>query len=184
MPTYSVVRNLGTLCPEFDLPSVDGRRYRKGDFQGSEFLLVTFLCGHCPYVKAVEQRIVQLAARYDAKKLQVVAICSNDPTDYPEDRPEALLQRWQDKHYGFPYLIDESQETARAFDAQCTPEFYLFDKGRNLFYHGRLDDSWKDESKVTRHELQEAIDGALRGEPPVQQQNPSMGCSIKWKSRA
>jgi peroxiredoxin len=181
MPTYSAELELGMPCPDFELPSVDGKKYRRDNFEESELLLVTFLCGHCPYVQAVEKRILRLAGEYESKKLQVVAISSNDASLYPEDSPKALLKRWQEKGYGFPYLVDESQAVAHAFDAQCTPEFYLFDKARKLVYHGRLDDNWKDEGAVTRQELKEAIDLALRRKEVPVTQNPSMGCSIKWK---
>jgi hypothetical protein len=112
-----------------------------------------FICNHCPYVQAVEDRYVALARAYGPKGVQFVGICSNDPTGYPEDAPAELLARWRKKGYGFPYLVDASQDVARTFDAVCTPDIYVYDRDRRLAYHGRIDDNWKEPSKVTRREL-------------------------------
>jgi len=141
-----------------------------------------FICNHCPYVVAVEDRILQLQREYGPKGVQLVGICSNDPSNYPEDSPEKLLERWKNKQYGFPYLVDESQEVARAYGAVCTPDLYLFDGERGLYYHGRIDDSWQDPAKVTRRELASALDRLLKGEAAPAEQSPSLGCSIKWKN--
>lgn len=172
---------LGTPCPDFGLPSVDGRTWRRDDFRDRPALVVLFICNHCPYVQAIEDRIVQLAREFGPRGGQVVGICSNDPTDYPDDAPPRLLARWREKDYGFPYLIDASQDVARAFGAVCTPDIYLFDAQRRLAYHGRLDDDWREPAKVTRRDLAAAIDAVLRGEAPAGEQVPSMGCSIKWR---
>lgn len=172
---------LGSPAPDFRLRSVDGKDYALKDFAGAKALLVMFLCNHCPYVVAVEDRIVQLQREYGPRGVQLVGICANDPTDYPDDRPEKLLERWRKKEYGFPYLVDETQEVAKAYGAVCTPDLYLFDKDRGLFYHGRIDDNWQDPSKAPRRELAAAIDRVLAGEAPPEEQWPSMGCSIKWK---
>ncbi|MCE9624772.1 MAG: thioredoxin family protein [Deltaproteobacteria bacterium] len=172
---------LGTPAPNFSLPSVDGRRYTLEDFPSAQALLVMFICNHCPYVVAVEDRIIQLQREYGPKGVQLVGICSNDPTDYPDDSPAKLLERWRSKAYGFPYLIDETQETAKAYEAVCTPDLYLFDGERRLYYHGRIDDHWQDAGKVTRRELASAVDRLLKGEAALEEQWPSMGCSIKWK---
>jgi hypothetical protein len=102
-----------------------------------------FICNHCPYVQAIEDRIIALGREYGPRGVQLVGVCSNDPTDYPDDRPERLLARWREKRYGFPYLIDESQAVARAFNAVCTPDLYVFDGDRTLAYHGRIDDDWQ-----------------------------------------
>ncbi len=184
MPTYSAEHEIGSLCPDFSLPAVDGKQFKLRDFQTSQALLVAFICNHCPYVRAVEDRLLSLAHAYPSEKLQVIGICANDPTDYPEDAPSQLLIRWRDKNYGFPYLVDEKQDVARAFDAVCTPDLFLYDQKRNLYYHGRLDDSWKDQSQVKVQDLKNAIDGLLANQAPPMPQHPSMGCSIKWKKDA
>jgi peroxiredoxin len=172
---------LGNQAPAFDLPSVDGKRYKLEDFKGKKALVVIFICNHCPYVKAVEDRYIRLNGDYQNKGVQMVGICSNDPTDYPEDAPQNLLKRWREKEYGFPYLIDETQEVAKAYHAVCTPDIYVYDAEQKLAYHGRIDDHWEDESKVTRQEIREALDALIAGEKPSADQTPSMGCSIKWK---
>jgi peroxiredoxin len=172
---------LGHSAKDFQLPSVDGKQFSLDSFKDAKVLVIMFICNHCPYVKAVEDRYIQIHRDYAAQGVQMVGICSNDPTDYPEDAPEKLLQRWQEKNYGFPYLIDETQDVARDYGAVCTPDIYVFDKGRNLAYHGRIDDNWKEPSKVTHHELREALDLLLAGKRPDSDHFPSMGCSIKWK---
>lgn len=172
---------LGSAAPDFKLPSVDGKTYSLADFRGAKALLVMFICNHCPYVVAVEDRIIQLQREYGHKGAQLIGVCSNDPTDYPDDRPEKLLERWRNKEYGFPYLVDASQEVAKAYGAVCTPDLYLFDSQRKLFYHGRIDDNWQDPGKVQRRELALALDRVLAGEAPPEEQWPSMGCSIKWQ---
>jgi len=181
MATESSDLPLGTPCPDFRLPSVDGRTVSRDDFQDRRALVVMFICNHCPYVQAVEDRIIELARDYDGRGVQVVGICSNDPTDYPDDRPERLLERWRAKRYGFPYLVDESQDVARRFGAVCTPDIYVFGPDRRLGYHGRIDDNWREPGKVRRRELREAIDALLAGRTPPAEQVHSIGCSIKWK---
>ena len=172
---------IGAPLPPFRLPDVtDGTLRSPEDYPDAEALLIMFLCGHCPYVIAVEDRILALARRYGGQPVQFLAICSNDPTAYPQDAPQALAQRVREKHYPFPYLSDKTQEVARAFDAVCTPEFFLYDKQRSLFYHGRLDDNWKQPDEVQHEELAAALDACLAGQAPPQPQHPSMGCSIKW----
>jgi len=172
---------LGQPVKNFNLPSVDGKTYTLESFKGSPVLVVMFICNHCPYVKAVEDRLIRLNAEYVKKGVQFVGICSNDYTDYPDDSPQNLFQRWAEKKYGFPYLIDTEQSVARAFGAVCTPDIFVYDSGRKLVYHGRIDDSWKEPSQVERHELREALDALLAGTKPEVSQHPSMGCSIKWK---
>jgi peroxiredoxin len=155
---------IGTPCPSFTLPSVDGKTYSLSDFSNNRALLVAFICNHCPYVRAIEDDLIALKI----EGLQVVAICSNDASKYPEDAPEALLKRWHEKNYGFPYLIDATQEVAKKFDAVCTPDLFVYDSDRKLYYHGRL------------QELASAVQDLLAGKPaPVNQQH-SIGCSIKW----
>jgi peroxiredoxin len=172
---------LGTPCPDFRLRSVDDRTVARDDFRDRQALVVMFICNHCPYVQAVEDRIIALGREYGPRGVQLVGICSNDPTDYPDDRPERLLARWRDKAYGFPYLIDETQDVARAFGAVCTPDLYVFDRERRLAYHGRLDDNWQQPGKVKRRDLAAALDALLEGRVPSRDQTHSIGCSIKWK---
>lgn len=179
--TYTPTPELGSPIPEFELPSVDAKTYSHKDFQSAKALVVMFICNHCPYVMAIEDRLIALNQEMTAKGVQLVGICANDPTDYPEDSPENLKQRWQEKGYGFPYLIDESQVVAQRFGAVCTPDFFVYDQDQRLAYRGRLDDSWKDPQKVTHEELKEALYALLDQKSPSPEQNPSMGCSIKWK---
>jgi len=187
--TYTPRGELGSTCPDFSLPSVDGKKVSLADFATSaQVLVVMFICSHCPYVKAIEDRLIALAAEFAGRPVAFVGICSNDSYDYPEDAPAALLARWREKGYGFPYLIDESQEVARAFGAVCTPDFFVYDRNRKLAYRGRLDDSWRAPERVQRRELRDAVVALLEagGTAPgkgLTEQNPSMGCSIKWKSQ-
>jgi peroxiredoxin len=173
---------LGTPCPDFRLPSVEGHTVARDDFRDAHALVVMFICNHCPYVQAVEDRIVALAHEYGPRGVQFVGICSNDPTGYPEDAPAKLRARSRAKGYGFPYLVDEAQDIARAFGAVCTPDLYVYDRDRRLAYHGRIDDDWQHPSKVTRRELAAALDAILAGKAPSRAQLHSIGCSIKWKT--
>ncbi|MBH1989140.1 MAG: thioredoxin family protein [Myxococcaceae bacterium] len=155
---------LGTPCPPFRLPSVDGRLVDWKNFSDQSALLVAFICNHCPYVQAIEDSLIAL--KRDG--LQIIGICSNDANRYPDDAPEALLKRWREKNYGFPYLLDSDQAVAKAFQAVCTPDLFLYDQDRRLFYHGRIE------------ELSTVIDQVLAGFPPPTMQRHSIGCSIKW----
>jgi peroxiredoxin len=172
---------LGTPCPDFRLRAVDGQTHARDDFREKPVLVVMFICNHCPYVQAVEDRIVSLQREYASRGVQLVGVCSNDPTDYPDDHPTRLLARWREKGYGFPYLVDETQDVARSFGAVCTPDLYVFDRERRLAYHGRIDDNWKEPGKVTRRELAAALDALLAGRRPAPEQQHSLGCSIKWR---
>ena len=172
---------LGQPIPPFQLRSVDGQEFSVESFKSAKALVVMFICNHCPYVQAIEDRILALHHQYHRKGVQVIGICSNDPTDYPDDSAENLRKRWLEKDYGFPYLIDESQAVAKAFGAVCTPDIYAYDGARRLAYHGRLDDNWKQPEFVKHRELAEALDALLSGKPLNTVQNPSIGCSIKWK---
>jgi thiol-disulfide isomerase/thioredoxin len=170
---------LGTPCPPFDLPGVDGRWHRREDFTAPA-LLVVVMCNHCPYVQAVDDRINALARDY-AGRCDVVGINPNDAAAYPDDSFQAMQARAAAKGYAFPYLHDEDQSVARAFGAVCTPDFFLYGRERRLAYRGRLDDSWKDASAVRRQDLREALEAVLAGREPAPDPKPSMGCSIKWK---
>lgn len=179
--TYSPAGTLGAPCPDFALPSVDGKTVSLADFAKAPVLVVMFICNHCPYVKAIEDRLLTLTRDLSPRGAAFLAICSNDSVDYPEDAPGELFTRWREKNYGFPYLIDNEQTVARAFAAVCTPDLFVYDHHRKLCYRGRLDDSWRDPQRVTRQELRIALEQILAGQPVLAPQNPAMGCSIKYK---
>ena len=175
---------LGAACPDFRLPGVDGKAYARDDFAGKPVLVVMFICNHCPYVQAVEDRLIRLAREFEPQGVQFVAVCANDAAHYPDDAFDKLAARWRERGYGFPYLHDDAQDVARAFGAVCTPDIFVYDRDRRLAYRGRIDDSWKDEGKVQRRELAEALAALVAGKRPPPVQRPSMGCSIKWRRQA
>ena len=179
--TYSPDPDLGRPCPDFALPGTDGRVYSKIDFQSDHSLLVMFICNHCPYVIAIEDRLVQLAV--DLKKIgvSVVAISSNDVKNYPQDSFDNMKSKAIDKKYPFVYLYDETQDVARRFGAVCTPDFFVYDRNDKLAYRGRLDDSWKDPTQVKIRELYQAVLNIEANQPIQIPQTPTMGCNIKWK---
>ena len=170
---------LGSPCPDFALPGVDGKVWQRDDFRAPA-LLVVVMCNHCPYVQAVDGRINALAKAF-AGRCDVVGISANDAEAYPEDNFDAMRTKASTLGFAFPYLFDEAQAVAKAFGAVCTPDFFLYDKDRKLRYRGRLDDNWQDAARVTRQELRLAIEALLSGQPVPEPQRPSMGCSIKWK---
>lgn len=173
---------VGTPAPPFSLPGTDGRTYSLGDFADARALVVVFTCNHCPYAKAAEDRLVRLQDEYGPRGARLVAINPNDDRGYPEDSFEEMRKRATDKGFNFPYLRDETQEVARAYDAACTPDVFVFGQERALVYNGRIDDNWKDESRVTRRDLREVLDAVLEGRAPsLPEVVPSMGCSIKWR---
>lgn len=172
---------IGSSCPDFSLLGVDGKTHRRDDFSGAQAFLVMFICNHCPYVIAVEDRLVALGRHFSGKSVKIVAICSNDSEKYPADSFAKMKERAQEKAYPFPYLHDETQDVAREFGAVCTPDFFLYDSSMKLAYRGRLDDSWKEPSAVKSQELKAAIEALLSGARPSETQKSSMGCSIKWK---
>lgn len=180
MPTYVEKLNLGMPAQPFDLPGVDGKNHALKPDQMNTPFLVMFICNHCPYVKAIEDRLIELCIDLHTKQIPVFAISSNDPRDYPEDSFENMKIRATQKNYPFPYLHDHSQEVARLYGAVCTPDFFLFNKNAELSYRGRLDDSWKDPLQVNRRELFEAALELLQKDQVTAAQIPTMGCSIKW----
>jgi peroxiredoxin len=182
--TVAEERDLGSSPPEFRLRGVDDRMYQLSDFAQAKALVVAFICNHCPYVIAVQGRVNALAKEYASRGVQLVGINSNDAVKYPDDNFEAMKRRAKEQGFSFPYLWDETQQVAKAYKAVCTPDFFVYERkggGFALQYRGRLDDSWKDEKAVTRRELAGALDLILAGKNPDSNQNPSMGCSIKWK---
>jgi peroxiredoxin len=172
---------LGTEIPAFTLTDANGNVHSSDDLFGEKGLLVVFTCNHCPYANAVWPRVINLAHYARGLYIETVAINPNIHPDYPDDAPDKMIQKIEDLGIDFPYLVDETQEVAKAFKAQCTPDIYLFDGDKKLAYHGRIDDNWKEPNKVTREELKAALVQVANGEPPDADQKPSMGCSIKWK---
>ena len=173
----------GTPMPEFSLPDVvTGQNVGPESLQGAKASVVIFLCRHCPYVVHVLPEIVRLAGEYLPRGAAFVGISANDASSYPDDAPDRLAAMVEERHIPFPILHDESQNTARAFHAVCTPEFFVFDGAGRLFYHGRLDGSTPG-NNVPRDgaDLRQALDAALSGSPAPSPQHPSMGCNIKWK---
>ncbi len=180
MPVANNQLNLNSSIINFRLPSIDGREYSPEDFSDYKVLVIIFMCNHCPYVQAVIPRIVRLQREYEERGVKFIGINSNDSKEYPEDTTEKMKIYYEKWKMNFPYLRDKSQEVARQYDAVCTPDIYVYDKKRILKYRGRIDDNWKDESLVTRQELKEAIESILEDREVSSEQNPSMGCSIKW----
>ena len=176
------VCDFGWKAPDFDLPGTDGRRHSLASARGPKGLLVMFLCNHCPYVKAVIQRIIRDTRELRGHGIGSIAIMSNDPADYPEDSWENMQRIARELDFPFPYVLDETQAVAKAYGAVCTPDFFGFDAGLGLQYRGRLDASKKETAPAdARRDLFEAmVEVAHTGNGP-REQIPSMGCSIKWK---
>lgn len=171
----------GDTAPPFSLPGTDGAEHALSAHADKPAVLVVFTCNHCPYAKAYEQRLVDLQTGFGHRGLQVLAINSNDPAKYSEDDFEHMVIRAKVAGFNFPYLHDESQDVARAYGAQCTPDPFLFDADRKLVYAGRIDDDWEDPASVTNRDLHEAIEALLSGGEVATPGGPAIGCSIKWK---
>lgn len=182
--TESNMLPIGTAAPDFKLlDTVSGKTLSLQDITGTAATVVIFSCNHCPYVIHVNPEIVRLANDYLPKGVGFVAISANDVEKYPADAPDKMKELAQAVGYPFPYLYDETQEVAKAYDAACTPDFYVFDKDQKLAYRGRLDDSRPNSgTPLTGRDLRAALDAVLAGEAPVAKQYPSGGCNIKWKS--
>ena len=178
----STMLPLGTLAPDFQLPDVFGETISLATMKGKQGLLVMFICKHCPFVKHVEAQLAQIGKDYEDKNLGIVAISANDASNYPDDAPDQLQAMAKELGFTFPLCYDETQETAKAYTAACTPDFFLFDGNRSLVYRGQLDDSRPGNDKpVTGQDLRNAIDAVLAGKPISDMQKPSIGCNIKWK---
>lgn len=182
--TESTMLPLGTTAPDFTLPDVvSGNICSLQDLRSEKATVLMFICNHCPYVVHVNSEIVRLANDYLAKGVSFVAISSNDAENYPDDSPEKMKEHAKTVGYPFPYLYDETQDVARAYDAACTPDFYVFDANMTLQYRGRLDGSRpKNDLPLTGEDLRAALDAVLAGEPVTEKQYPSGGCNIKWKA--
>ncbi|MBW2961819.1 thioredoxin family protein [Mesonia aestuariivivens] len=181
--TYSIDIDLGTKAPEFELrDSVTNNLVKLYDVKGEKGTVVMFICNHCPFVKHVNDEIVRLANDYRVLGFGFVAISSNDVKNYPEDHPKLMHENARKHNFTFPYLYDETQEVAKAYQAACTPDFYVFDTDLKLVYHGQLDDSRPQNGiPVTGRSIREALDAILNNRKVPQLQKPSLGCGIKWK---
>ena len=181
--TPSKMLPLGTIAPGFNLPdTVTDKMVSLDQIIGVNGTLIMFICNHCPFVKHVNSTITQLATNYQAQGIAFIAISSNDVVNYPQDAPELMKQTALLERYSFPYLFDETQAVAKAYEAACTPDFYLFDKNRRLVYRGQLDDSRPGNGiPSTGLDLRNAFEALLNNEPIDSVQKPSIGCNIKWK---
>jgi peroxiredoxin len=174
---------LGTKLPSFSLPDASGKMVSISDFIGAPAYLLMFICNHCPYVKHVAPALAKLTDVYLNKKVAIFGIMSNDVIKYPADGPEQMREESRQRGYGFPYLLDQDQNVAKAFQAACTPEFYVFDKDQKLVYRGQFDAS-RPGNEITPNgqDVAKALDAVLVGHPVPADQKPSVGCNIKWRA--
>ena len=175
---------LGTQAPEFTLlDTVSNKMLSLKQLKSTQATLIAFICNHCPFVKHIQQELVKLARDYQAKGVSIIAISSNDAVTYPQDGPSQMKINAEQQKYTFPYLYDETQQIAKAYDAACTPDFYVFDSDLKCVYRGQFDDSRPGNTiPVTGNDLRAALDNVLTGKAVNPKQKPSMGCSIKWKA--
>jgi peroxiredoxin len=183
---HSNMGHLESHAKNFDLLGTDDQRYSIDSFKDKKVLVIVFMCNHCPYVKAVLQRLIDLQNEWtnDWKNsaVQFIGINPNDTVKYPDDSMENMKKLVSEGKIPFPYLLDETQEVAKAYGAVCTPDIFVYGEERTLLYQGRIDDDWQNPDKVTRYDLAEAIQMANDG-IVLEEQIPSMGCSIKWKEK-
>ncbi len=180
--TESTMLALGTQAPDFSLKSTDGSIVTLADFKDAKALLVIFMCNHCPYVVHLRSAFTEFANEYQAKGLAIVGINSNDVENYPADSFDKMVEEKAAAGYPFPYLFDEAQAVAKAYQAACTPDFFLFDAEQKLAYRGQWDASRpRNDLPVTGKDMRTAVDAVLAGKAPQAEQIPSMGCNIKWK---
>lgn len=180
--TPSTMLPLGTPAPDFSLPNIDGRTVSLADFRDAKALLVMFICNHCPFVKHVADELARLGRDYQAKGAAIVAINPNDIVAHPDDSPEKMKDEAKARGYTFPYLYDATQQVAQAYQAACTPDFFLFDSAHKLAYRGQLDGSRPgNDVPVNGADLRAALDTLLAGKSVSAEQRASLGCNIKWK---
>jgi peroxiredoxin len=183
--TPSTMAPLGMPAPDFHLPDTNGKLVSLSDFAKAPALLVVFMCNHCPFVKHIRAGLAQFARDYQPRGLAMVGINSNDVANYPEDSPAKMAEEVEAAGYIFPYLYDEAQTVAKAYRAACTPDFFLYDRGRRLVYRGQFDDSRPSNGRpATGADLRAAVDAVLAGRPVSAEQKVSIGCNIKWKRGA
>jgi peroxiredoxin len=181
--TPSTMLALGTQAPSFNLPDTEGKVQSLNAFPEAKGYLVMFICNHCPYVIHLKKHLAELTDTYLKKGIAVFGINSNDFIQYPEDSPQKMKLEKKQFHYSFPYLIDDTQEVAKAYQAACTPDFFLFDKNKKLIYRGQYDSSRPgNKVPVTGEDLKAAMEALLANSPISPDQIPSVGCNIKWKS--
>ena len=181
--TPSTMVQLGTQCPDFELPDPRGGTMTGAGALGEHGLLVMFICNHCPFVIHIADMLAELGRTYPERGVGVVAINSNDVPNYPDDSPEKMIEECELRGYEFPYLYDETQTVAKSFDAACTPDFFLYDREGELVYRGQLDGSRPgSDVPVTGEDLKAAMDALIAGEAIAADQTPSLGCNIKWKA--
>lgn len=186
--TESTMMDLGRTAPSFTLPAANpdvddrgGDRRSLDDYADAEALVLVFMCNHCPYVQHIEGELLSVAREYQDRGVQFLGICSNDPERYPDDSFDSMAERARAKDYPFPYLQDENQEVAQAYEAACTPDIYVFDSDRQLVYRGRFDETRPDHGRPHGEDLRQALDELLGQGEVTMEQVPSMGCNIKWK---
>jgi peroxiredoxin len=171
----------GDKAIPFELPGVDDRRHALEDYADKVAVAVVFTCNHCPYARAWEDRLIGIQSDYASRGAQLVAINANDASKYPDDSFPRMKERSEEKGFNFPYLYDESQEVARAYGAERTPEIFLFDKGSTLRYHGTVDDNYDDPAAVRSHYFIDALKAVIEGRHPLTTETVPVGCTIKWK---
>ena len=181
--TASTMMELGKRAPDFNLPDVlSGKIISLKSFGGKKGLLIMFICRHCPYVQHIKNELARLGRDYSTQDVGIVAISSNDAANFPDDSPKSLKEFAIQEGFAFPLCHDETQETAKAYTAACTPDFFLFDKNHKLVYRGQLDGSRPESGRpVTGKDLRAALDAVLQNQPISADQKPSLGCNIKWK---
>ena len=180
--TASTMLELGTSAPEFTLPDTTGTPVSLSDFADAPALVVAFICNHCPFVVHIREALSEFGRAYQERGVAIVAINSNDVATHPDDSPEKMAEELESAGYTFAYLYDESQSVAQAYQAACTPDFFVFDGAQRLVYRGQFDDSRPESGiPVTGADLRAACDSVLAGEPLPEPQRPSLGCNIKWR---
>ena len=179
--TPSTMIPLGTKAPHFSLPSTNLKQVSLMDFADKEVLVIMFICNHCPFVKHIQKKLVELVSEYQEKSVAFVGINSNDAVNYPDDDFESMKKEVEKMSYPFPYLFDETQKVAKSYSAACTPDIFVFDKLRKLAYRGQFDDSRPGSGEATGESLSKALDDLLAGKEVSEKQRPSTGCNIKWQ---
>lgn len=180
--TKSNMMDLGTTAPSFNLlDTISGTKKKLSELKSEMATVIVFICNHCPYVHHINKKLVEIANKYQAKGVQFIAISSNDIKEYPQDAPEKMTEVAKTEKYPFPYLYDESQDVAKEYQAECTPDFFVFNSNLKCAYRGRFDQTRPNMGSPTGIDLTNALDNLIKGIKPSEKQQPSMGCSIKWK---